>query len=224
VNPLLASLGLQLSFLGYLAGAVLCVVAALWMIRSGDGARKDRIAGIWAAIITGVWCGLAAALEPEAPVVRFVEIGRNLSWIHLLFRLFANDGRDETMGPVRPVIVVIAAVECIQLFLLALSVRFGEIAGVADLILQISSILRMLVAIGAMVLLHNLYAGATSSAREVLRWSAIAAAGRRPMCSSPYAGCSQPCVSSLWRWARIRQLLAINCGPRERSHFNRSHF
>lgn len=177
MNALLASITWQFAFLGYLAGAVLCSAAALWMIRSGDKARKDCAGGIWAAVITGVWCGLAAALEPQAYAVQFAEIARNLSWIFLLFRLFANDGRDETMRPVRPVILVIAAVECIQILILSLSIRFADIPAIADMAFQISAILRMLVAIGAMVLLHNLYAGATSSAREVLRWSAIAATG-----------------------------------------------
>lgn len=177
MNAFVASLTLQLSFLGYLVGAVLCAAAALWMIRSGDRTRKDRVAGIWAAVITGVWCGLAAALEPQAHAVKFAEIARNLSWIFLLFRLFANDGRDESMRPVRPVILVITVVECIQLLLLTFSIRFSDIPAISDMAFQISAILRMLVAIGAMVLLHNLYAGATSSARKVLRWSAIAAAG-----------------------------------------------
>ncbi len=177
MTAFLDTLSSQLSFLGYLAGAVLCAVAALWMIRSGDHARKDRIAGIWAAGITGGWCGLAAAIEPNAYPTQFAEIARNLSWIYLLFRLFANDGRDESMRPVRPVILVLAAVETLQLLFLSFSIRFADIPQIAELAFQIGAILRVLVAIGAMVLLHNLYAGATSTARQVLRWSAIASAG-----------------------------------------------
>src|SRR3546814_5000695 len=48
----------------------------------------------------------------------YAEIGRNVAWILLVFRLFANDGRDESMGTVRPVVVALAFVELLQLPLL----------------------------------------------------------------------------------------------------------
>ncbi|MEP1605611.1 MAG: XrtA/PEP-CTERM system histidine kinase PrsK [Marinomonas sp.] len=177
MNALLPQLMLHIAFIGHIAGAVLCGVAALWMAKSGDPARKDRAAGIIAATATGVWCGLAAALDPLSPPAQSAEIARNLSWIYLLFRLFANDGRDASMRPVRPVIVVLAGVEALHILLVTFLVRFSDYAPVADLVFQIAAILRVLVAIGAMVLLHNLYAGATSSARKLLRWSTIASAG-----------------------------------------------
>ncbi len=177
MNVLLQQLVPHIAFVGHIAGAVLCGLAALWMAKNGDPARKDRVAGIVAAAATGAWCGLAAALDPLSPSTQMAEIVRNLSWIYLLFRLFANDGRDETMRPVRPVIVVLAGVETLHILLVTFLVRFTDYAPVAELVFQIAAILRVLVAIGAMVLLHNLFAGATSSARKLLRWSTIASAG-----------------------------------------------
>lgn len=177
MSEALNSLLPQLSFFGYLGGAVLCAAAAIWMARRGDDARKDRRAGITAAGMTGLWCAFAAALDPLSYGVQFAEIARNLSWIYLLFRLFANDGRDASMGPVRPVILVLAGVELLQILLLSFAVRFANSIPIAELTFQIGAILRVLVAVGAMVLLHNLYAGATSSARKLLRWSTIASAG-----------------------------------------------
>ena len=177
MTQLLESLIPHIAFFGYLAGVVVCAVAALWMAKSGDPARKDRKAGILAAGVTAVWCGLAAALDPLDHFTQLAEIARNLAWIYLLFRLFANDGRDESMRPVRPVILVLAAVEMLQILLVSFSIRFAHVAPIAELAFQIGAILRVLVAIGAMVLLHNLFAGATSSARKLLRWSTIACAG-----------------------------------------------
>ncbi|NQX95332.1 MAG: PEP-CTERM system histidine kinase PrsK, partial [Erythrobacter sp.] len=47
----------------------------------------------------------------------------------------------------------------------------------AALSFEVSVVLNMLVAVGALMLLHNLYAGAAASSREILRWGTIAMAG-----------------------------------------------
>ena len=177
MNAILHQLTPNIAYVGHFSAAVICALAALWMAKNGDPTRKDHTAGILAATATCLWCALSAALEPLAPQAQLAEVVRNLAWIYLLFRLFANDGRDETMRPVRPVILVLAAVEMMQFLLVSFSVRFAELVTIAELTFQIGAILRVLVAIGAMVLLHNLYAGAASSARQLLRWSTIACAG-----------------------------------------------
>ena len=177
MNDVLLHLTPNIAFVGHLSAAVLCAAAALWMAKNGDTARKDRNAGILAAAATCMWCALSAALDPMAPQAQAAEVVRNLAWIYLLFRLFANDGRDENMRPVRPVILVLASVEIMQLLLISFAVRFADILTIAQATFQIEALLRVLVAIGAMVLLHNLYAGATNNARQLLRWSTIASAG-----------------------------------------------
>lgn len=164
-------------FSGYLLGAVGCTIALWWIVTRGDKRRSDRPAAIAAAAVTGVWCMIAAAFGSNATTTELAEVARNLAWIFLLFRLFGNDGRDESVRQVRPVIVALLFVETLQPVLLLVEHRFAFTPQLVALTDQISAALRMLVAIGALMLLHNLYAGAAKPSRELLRWSTIAVGG-----------------------------------------------
>lgn len=169
-----AGLLVTLSFTGYLAGALLCAAAAIWIYRAGDVGRQDRMAAIAAALLSALWCALAAASGPGDPSVQLVETGRNLAFIFLLFCLFTNDGRDESLRPTRPVIFTLVLVQALQPILLIIELRLAVTPGLAALTFEISALLHLLVAIGALVLLHNLYAGAAAASRRLMRWSALA--------------------------------------------------
>lgn len=172
-----SGLELHIGALGYALGAVLATGAALWIGRSGDTARPDRAALLLACILIGLWCASVFALGTGHPVASLVETGRNLALIALIFRLFSADGRADSLKPIRPVIIALALVQLFQPVLLLVNAR-GDFAGpVLALSFQVSAILNLLVAIGALVLVHNLYAGATAAARLSLRWSGIALAG-----------------------------------------------
>lgn len=166
-----------LSFILYLAGALACAISSLWILRRGDAARSDRTAAIAAVMLTGLWCAFAAAFEPLSPPVLMLEAGRNLAWIYLLLKLFGNDGRDESMGAVKPVVFSLAFVSLLQPVLTVVAWRFAITPQLVELTFQIAMLLQMLVAIGALMLLHNLYAGAAASSRQLLRWSALSLAG-----------------------------------------------
>lgn len=173
VSQILPAVG----FFGDLIGAVACALAALWIMRRGDRGRSDRTAAIIAAALTGLWCALSAALTPTAPATELVASARNLALVFLLFRLFGNDGRDESIRLVRPVVVSIGFVTLLQPVLLAMSLRQSVSHGAAELTFRSAALLQMLVAIGALMLLHNLYASASMTSRLLLRWSAVALAG-----------------------------------------------
>ncbi len=164
-------------FFGNLVGAVACALAGLWIMQRGDRKRSDRAAAIIAAALTGLWCALSAALTPTAPLAELAATARNLALVFLLFRLFGNDGRDESFRLVRPVVISLGFVILLQPLLLAISLRQGGSHGAAELTFRSSALLQMLVAIGALMLLHNLYAGAFMTSRLLLRWSAVALAG-----------------------------------------------
>ncbi len=165
------------SFFGYLIGAVASAMAALWILQRGDKSRSDRVAAVLAAVLTSSWCALAAALEPIAPLTEVAATARNLALVFLLFRLFANDGRDESIRLVRPVVVSLGFVTLFQPALLVLSLRPDASAAVEELAFRSAALLQMLVAIGALMLLHNLYGGAAATSRLLLRWSAAALVG-----------------------------------------------
>ena len=171
------------AFIGYaalacfLAGAVLSAGAGLWIVRFGDRARPDRTPVLVACAMMALWCVLAASHSPDAIVTQLVGTARNLALIAVIFRLFAADGRDESLRPTRPVILALALVQLLQPVLIFIEYQAGQIPRLELLIFEVRSVLNMLVAVGALVLLHNLYAGAGAISRQILRWSGIALAG-----------------------------------------------
>ncbi len=160
----------------YLSGATACAVAAIWIWRSGDPQRPDRVAVVTALCLTSMWCVIVAALGPASLIAGYAEIARNLTWIVVVYKLFANDGRHETLTPIRPVIFSLFFVELLQIALLFVAINFAVTPEIATLVFQVSAIFRVMVAVGVLVLLHNLYIGASHSMRIVLRWTAAAIA------------------------------------------------
>ncbi len=172
-----AGLGSYAVLVAYGVGALLAAGSALWIARSPDRSRPDRAVLLLATILIALWCASVVALGVEHPVASLAETARNLAFIALIFRQFSADGRADSLKPIRPVIGALALVQMCQPILLLINTR-AELAGpVLALSFQVSAILSMLVAIGALMLLHNLYAGATAASRIVLRWSGAALAG-----------------------------------------------
>lgn len=167
----------SLSYICYSIGAIVSGIAAFWIARKGAADRSDRWAGVVALVFTANWCIAAASLAFDHPIVGLTEIFANLAWIFFLFRIFANDGRDESLRLVRPVVAALAFVEILQFALLGIEHRHPFAADVQLLATQTSALFRVLVAVGALVLLHNLYVGAAPESRRILRWNAAAMAG-----------------------------------------------
>lgn len=163
--------------LAWIAGSVLSAGAMLWIWRYGERARSDRITLMAAAGMSAVWCALAAALGPDhlAPVM--AAMARNLALIATIFRLFAADGRTASLKPVRPVIVALVLVQLLQPLVLLIGSQLAAAPDVSRAVFEARMLIDMLVAIGALMLLHNLYAGAASALRPVLRWTGVALAG-----------------------------------------------
>ncbi|MBX7533520.1 PEP-CTERM system histidine kinase PrsK [Qipengyuania sp. 1XM1-15A] len=167
----------SLSYLSYSLGAIVCGLAALWIARAGAKDRTDRWAGVVALVLTANWCFAAASFSADHVLVQFTELTANLGWIYVLFRLFANDGRDESLRIVRPAAIALGFVESLQFVLLIIQQRYAVTADLAALTFETSTLFRVLVSIGALVLLHNLYVGASPSSRRILRWNAAGLAG-----------------------------------------------
>ena len=163
--------------LAWIAGAVLSAGAMLWIWRHGERARPDRLTLMVAAGLSALWCALAAGLGAEHPAPAMAAMGRNLALIATIFRLFAADGRTASLKPVRPVIVALVLVQLLQPVVVLIGSRFAGAPEATRAVFEARTLIDMLVAIGALMLLHNLYAGAASALRPVLRWTGIGLAG-----------------------------------------------
>ena len=154
------------------AGALSCLAAMAWL-----HGRKGRFAGAETALkaalgLTALW-GVAGVLTGlGSSAVQIAESLRNLAWIFALYRLFGMDGRLASVRPVRPLLMTLGFVEFLHgASLLTLSLPGPALTG--GIALQSLASLRLLVTVGGLVLVHNLYAGAAPQARLKVRWPAM---------------------------------------------------
>jgi len=162
-----------LASLTHMAGA--CAAVTVGAMLFGKRARFGQAGGAVVAslMLTALWC-LAVAVAGGQSVPSALALGlRNLVWLVALYRLFASDGRHASVAPVRPVVLILGVVALLQPAALIIESGFGNAATMSKLIYHFNIILAMLEAIGALVLVHNLYVGANAAARQALRWPAL---------------------------------------------------
>lgn len=160
-----------------LAHLILAVaaVALAWM-----AARRPQAAGLahWAVpaplLLTAGWAMSQAGLGTRHPVtLLFASLG-HLGWLWLLYRLFPVDTYNRGQRVVRPLVMALALVEMLQLGLIAAMIGFRGEPQIDDIVLRFGATLRLLFAVGALFLVHNLYVSASSPTRAAVRWPASA--------------------------------------------------
>lgn len=162
----------QFGLLAHFAGAIAAVAAAVWLTGKRERfgpAGTSIVAGLF---VTGCWCLCVAAWGDSALATNLAETLRNLIWLLVLYRLFASDGRHTSLAPIRPVVLVLACVEVLHLgaqFMFA-SMMLDEQA--VRMAFDFTVLFRLLVIVGVLVLVHNLYAGASGQSRAAMRWPA----------------------------------------------------
>lgn len=161
----------------WVTGAVLSAGALVWLWRHGERSRPDRVGLMVASAGSAVWCALAAGLGPDHDLVTIAAMTKNLALIATIFSLFAADGRSASLKPVRPVILALVMVQLLQPVVLSVGNHIAGVPEAESAARAAGLMIDMLVAIGALMLLHNLYAGAANALRPVLRWTGMALAG-----------------------------------------------
>ncbi|MCZ8320279.1 MAG: PEP-CTERM system histidine kinase PrsK [Novosphingobium sp.] len=173
-----ASIGVWsvMAALAWGTGAFAALVAAGRMQASSGRFGPARLALVMALGVTGLWALVGALTGPGSIATELADSLRNLAWLFAIYRMFAIDGRHTSLVPVRPLLAVLACVETLQM-----GVEVALAVGVYGTVLtQIAfhslTLLRLLVATGGLMLVHNLYGGAAAEARLGLRWPALALA------------------------------------------------
>ncbi len=157
-------------------GAFACLVGLTRLLARAGWLGPARNALVNALLANALWavCGVVAG--PAAVTTALAECLRSLACLWALYRLLAIDGRHASLLPVRPVLLAIGLAEFLQLAIQTLLMRHFLVGGLSELSLQTADLLRILVATGGLMLVHNLYAGAAQSTRLSLRWPALALA------------------------------------------------
>ena len=174
--PVIAGIWPAIALAVNLVAALAALSAAVWI-----GGRRMRFGPAGSSILAGlllcaVW-GLVAASSGGASLpARICESLMDMAWLLAIYRLFASDGRHASVAPIRPVVIVLLLIVTITLGLELAAVKTSSLAAEPGIGLlgNIELIFRLLVAVGGLLLVHNLFLGASPNARRALRWPATA--------------------------------------------------
>ncbi len=169
----------MIGLLSYLGHAFAALMFGLLAVREVRLVRNDRQRG-WLALAaagTALWAVAAAALDPTDLWAGHAETLRNLGWLAFMFILLRRGEGTRRMWSLRAVYGALLLVAATQAAL-ALSPQFMPIdEELAALLMQAMFVLRMMFAIGALLLVHNLYTAAAAGARNSIGLPMAALAG-----------------------------------------------
>lgn len=150
------------------------ILLALWLV-SRSRERSPAVKAVAAALsIAAMWSLAVLSYDHGSGLTRAALSLSNLAWLWALYRLFSNDHKAKSIGLIRTVVIALAFVELGQIAILVLQARYGTGLAVDGLFVRSSITFHLLFSIGALVLVHNLYGGATQQARQALQWPAAA--------------------------------------------------
>ena len=160
----------------YLGAGIAALAMAIWLAsgqRQHGAAAKACIAAL---ALSAFWAFAVIGLGPNNLITALALSALYLGWLWMLYRMFGHDARDKNLSPIRPVVSALALVEFLQIAIVFAWLQYAGQAGAELLIARFAIILRLLFCIGALVLVHNLYVGASQESRQNLRWPAAAMA------------------------------------------------
>lgn len=160
---------------GHLLAAALHAGLAIWLSRNLRHNKAQLVPLVAALALLSFWA-LTVALEgPNNPISLFVESLRNASLLFLMFRLLRSDNSLRQPSTVHALYAVLAVVLALQPLVDAITLTYKGDATPA-LLFYTSTILRMIFAVGALVLVHNLYSISAPQTRFAIRLPLVALA------------------------------------------------
>jgi putative PEP-CTERM system histidine kinase len=160
----------------HVTAAIAAATLSIWLRPRASRLGTAGLATVVALLVTALW-SLAEAVELRGSLAASIlESARNVAWLFVVYRFFAGDGRHDSLAPIRPVLCALIFVE---LLLFGLDVSLAHLPvgqGLDHVTLGLGITLRLLVSVGALVLVHNLYGGASRDAGLALRWPTAALA------------------------------------------------
>lgn len=153
--------------------AIAFVALALWQTRGPKGGMRRRMLAL-AFALTAAWALAVALAGPGAFLARLGETLRNLGWLGFMFSLLLQGIGQRGRSTIVALYLVLVGVALAQI---GVDLFVGRV--IADASLTEAGffsilLLRMTFAVGALVLVHNLYLAATPDARWGIRLPMIA--------------------------------------------------
>ena len=154
---------------GHALAAVLFTALAIWISRQRDAslAKHLLVAGL---VVTAFWSLLIALHGAARPVVSAAETIRNLLWLCFMFVLL-DRGEGRRGGQPMAVTAIYAVLALLLVCQAAVDTLSSNATSAAahEAAVYASLILRMMAAVGALVLVHDLYTASAPEARARIR-------------------------------------------------------
>lgn len=148
--------------------AVLFGALAVWQVQrpTRDG---QRLILLCAALFTAFWALLVAMTSHFSVATQIGEQLRNAGWLGFMYMLWRGGNNAQHARTVAALYLVLSVVIAIATGLILM----GEIDTVTprqlDAMFAASAVMRMIIAVGALLLIHNLYNAATLETRAAIR-------------------------------------------------------
>lgn len=155
-----------IGFWGHAAVAFAYAALAIWLLHKYGTRNRQQVMLITAMGLTALWGIISTVSGPLSLVALCAESARNLAWLCFMFFLLrSGEGREQprTINMIYGVLLVVLLFQPLNDAAVAI---FGSTTGGPDLATQSAMTMRMIYAVGALVVVHNLY---TVSAPEA-RW------------------------------------------------------
>jgi putative PEP-CTERM system histidine kinase len=154
-----------MSLIATLAGAVF-VVLGIWSVGRDGASMRQRFALAAALVATGLWAGFAGIFPAASAASAILETLRDAGWLAYMWLVSSALGKEHFPRAVRLVYkivaILIASLALIQLCDLAGLVAVARVALVQSLYANVS----LIVAVGLLVLVHNIYCILSPAARH----------------------------------------------------------
>lgn len=165
MNAILA----QVSIFGHGIAAALFAALTIWQFQGKTEQNKTQLSLVIALALTSFWALSIAVEGAFSPISNFSESLRNLGWLMFMFVLLrTGEGRDQpsTVNIIYFALALVLVGQIIVDPLISILAGSPRLAGMAA---YTSLVLRMLFAVGALVLVHNLYSISAPETRWGIR-------------------------------------------------------
>lgn len=159
----------------HLIAAALYAALALHQLRRWHGdARHRPLVTAFAAM--AAWSLFLGLLTPYAAPTQLAESARNLAFLAFMYGIMREAEAEDGQRAVKAVYAAVAAAVGVQIAVGGVMAQFRDLPPAFAELVSASQLLGLIIAAGALILVHNLYGQAAPGSRPALRLPMIALA------------------------------------------------
>ncbi len=154
-----------ISFWGHAAVGFSYAALAIWVVHKYGWPNRQQVILIGAMGLTTIWGMVAAIVGPLSQAAFFAENIRNLAWLGFMFFLLRSGEGRQQPRTINMIYIALLFVLLCQPIFDAVAASFGTVSIGAEIADRAALTMRMIYAVGALVVVHNLYSVSAPEAR-----------------------------------------------------------